>query len=545
MHQKRIGIQNFRVFKDYTDFEFAPITILTGKNNAGKSSLIKLLMLMDESANKHNLQTLEFDGKAGLKSFGNCIPWTSDDKKSITYTSHFKLKYSEDEYSISYRYIHNRAESSTAGLSSIKIYNSTLDKLIFKFIPNHHITEHEVMSHFYFDFVNLFNEMKNNMTNVIKEREKLLQDFFDNFGKSTYQQALEDDSDSVFKQFSEERRVELDDKTEKHFNELSSNISSELLKNEFDIYEELNMLYLDYSLDKRLHHHLEACAIKCFGEVENFDIKNRFENNEFVVFHKLLNVFFDLIVSCHSNVTKNVANWNKISPLRGSADRVYSNKSESSAIFEIAKKFSENFGAHTYGHVSITEFINRQLRLFEIDGELEIERIEGVATTFYVKKKDGSKVLLADLGFGYSQLIPIILEICNMALSNNDKGIFWPSKFIVEEPEANLHPDFQSKLIDMFIDAGKCFNMQFVIETHSEYLIRKLQLLTLQGEVKPKDSVIYYFNNPERLEEGEKQVVKIRVTKNGGLTESFGKGFFDEASNIQFDILRLSRAQNN
>jgi AAA15 family ATPase/GTPase len=37
-----IGFNNFRVFGEQTDFKFTPITILTGTNNSGKSSLIKL-----------------------------------------------------------------------------------------------------------------------------------------------------------------------------------------------------------------------------------------------------------------------------------------------------------------------------------------------------------------------------------------------------------------------------------------------------------------------------------------------------------------------
>ncbi len=47
----KFGINNFRVFKDMTDFEFAPITILTGTNSSGKSSLIKALLLLKDNAN--------------------------------------------------------------------------------------------------------------------------------------------------------------------------------------------------------------------------------------------------------------------------------------------------------------------------------------------------------------------------------------------------------------------------------------------------------------------------------------------------------------
>jgi len=51
---KKIGIENFRVFKDYTEFKLAPITVLTGPNNSGKSSLIKLLSLLKYSFTKED-----------------------------------------------------------------------------------------------------------------------------------------------------------------------------------------------------------------------------------------------------------------------------------------------------------------------------------------------------------------------------------------------------------------------------------------------------------------------------------------------------------
>ena len=59
----RIGIENFRVFKDNTEFELGPINILTGPNNSGKSSLIKLLSLLRHSFTKDDsINKLNFDG---------------------------------------------------------------------------------------------------------------------------------------------------------------------------------------------------------------------------------------------------------------------------------------------------------------------------------------------------------------------------------------------------------------------------------------------------------------------------------------------------
>jgi hypothetical protein len=147
--------------------------------------------------------------------------------------------------------------------------------------------------------------------------------------------------------------------------------------------------------------------------------------------------------------------------------------------------------------------------------------------------------LLADLGFGITQLSAILLST---ALAEHGQLMLF------EEPESNLHPKFQSKLADLFIDAQKQFNHQFIIETHSEYMIRKFQYLVAKGEMKSEDIVIYYLHDPndEDVKAGRvKQVKKILINSNGSLSDDFGTGFFDEADKIAIDLFLLNKNQNN
>lgn len=67
-HLKHFGVGNFKVFKELTHFDLAPITILTGKNNSGKSSLIKSMLLLKNSPVEninlfrgHNFEKWTFD----------------------------------------------------------------------------------------------------------------------------------------------------------------------------------------------------------------------------------------------------------------------------------------------------------------------------------------------------------------------------------------------------------------------------------------------------------------------------------------------------
>ncbi|TXD53586.1 DUF3696 domain-containing protein [Polaribacter sp. IC066] len=116
---------------------------------------------------------------------------------------------------------------------------------------------------------------------------------------------------------------------------------------------------------------------------------------------------------------------------------------------------------------------------------------------------------------------------------------------VIEEPEANLHPNLQAKLADVFVLANKTFGTHFILETHSEYLIRKLQYLSAKNEITQDDAVIYYFNADEYVNENEPKVKEIKINEFGGLSDSFGPGFYDEATNLKFELMKLNKSQSN
>jgi predicted ATPase len=129
-----------------------------------------------------------------------------------------------------------------------------------------------------------------------------------------------------------------------------------------------------------------------------------------------------------------------------------------------------------------------------------------------------------------------------------------------------LHPKLQSLLADFFVLTINNFpGFRFIIETHSEYFIRKLQYLTALNEssnnedieksISPDKSIIYYFNeerldeNGNRLNINEKKVKEIKIKKNGNLSSRFGSGFFDESVRLQFQLLdqlkEITKTQQN
>jgi predicted ATP-dependent endonuclease of OLD family len=112
---------------------------------------------------------------------------------------------------------------------------------------------------------------------------------------------------------------------------------------------------------------------------------------------------------------------------------------------------------------------------------------------------------------------------------------------VIEEPETNLHPDFQVILADMLYEFALHSDWHLIVETHSEYLVRKLQVLTANQKTQHDLVRILNFGNKENS--GKVKVIKIR--KNGGLSDSFFPGFYNVAHELQYQLLLSNGTSNN
>lgn len=185
-------------------------------------------------------------------------------------------------------------------------------------------------------------------------------------------------------------------------------------------------------------------------------------------------------------------------------------------------------------HKNDQDKLNFWINEFGISDKMEVFSVNQIGVSQIRFVKNSKQLNLSDVGYGVSQLIPILIRLCLY----DDKMI------MIEEPETNLHPALQSKLADFLVSCMNK-NKRIIIETHSEFLIRKLQYLVAKKEVKSEDCVIYYFNADENVSENEAKIKKIKITDEGNLTDNFGPGFFDEATRLQFELLKLNRNQSN
>ncbi len=93
------------------------------------------------------------------------------------------------------------------------------------------------------------------------------------------------------------------------------------------------------------------------------------------------------------------------------------------------------------------------------------------------------EVLITDVGFGVSQILPVLV-LCFYAPEG--------STLILEQPEIHLHPAVQAGLADVFIDAIKTRKVQIILESHSEHLLRRLQLRIAEERLSPEQTALYF-----------------------------------------------------
>lgn len=140
---------------------------------------------------------------------------------------------------------------------------------------------------------------------------------------------------------------------------------------------------------------------------------------------------------------------------------------------------------------------------------------------------------LKDVGVGVSQVIPVIVA----ALFAQPGHIV-----IVEEPESHLHPLAQSKLAELLAQVSKERNVQFIVETHSEHLFRRMQTLIAKQQITPKDAAMYFVER-----DGKAARMRPLELDDFGRVKNWPEGFFGDALGETREQARLmfTRQQEN
>jgi len=145
---------------------------------------------------------------------------------------------------------------------------------------------------------------------------------------------------------------------------------------------------------------------------------------------------------------------------------------------------------------------------------------------------DGLKHNIADVGFGCSQVLPVLAATLN-AFEGDGNPRKWPV-LVVQEPEIHLHPNAQAALGSFFVGQLPK-NGQLFIETHSDNLILRIARHIADGSVRADDVRIFYV----KKDDGSSTVYNLEINEDGTFNSEWPGGFFPQR---QSESLALARA---
>ncbi|PPC73937.1 hypothetical protein C4K68_27830 [Pokkaliibacter plantistimulans] len=193
-----------------------------------------------------------------------------------------------------------------------------------------------------------------------------------------------------------------------------------------------------------------------------------------------------------------------LGPIRATAERYY--RYQDLQVNEI-----DNTGSNlpmVLNSMSISE--KRKLSEWTKDSfgfSVELEN-NGSHYAISIIEENEKKYNISDMGFGYSQLLPLIVSIwweinrkngsiSRRARSNNkDCRIF-----VIEQPELHLHPAFQAKFADMvckILSSHENTEVIFILETHSKHIIDAIGESIEKNTINNDDVSISIFEKEEK-----------------------------------------------
>jgi predicted ATPase len=499
-----ITLENFKGFKKLDNLKIKPITILCGTNSCGKTSILQSILLLKQTLESKNPnQTLLLNGRFVKLGYFKDLIYKKDTSNQVIFDVCFKIP----------KDIHKtrdkRRQSSIIFLR--ELFGLTISKDVSYFI-DYKVTLKSVK------------DITEKETEYLKSLKVV-----DVCIKIISKQEKKMSEDSEQKVVSE---IRISNSKDDIYTVKWSNLSNRLRYNE----KEENSGEADFEIKF-------ANLFPRFIKLENKTKEETLNPSriDYILFR--LNDLFQIIFHTYTY----------LGPLRGEPEREYiyrdeiveiGNKGENAAYLYLSEKDlliknhyfyksnSDNF--EEVQEINLQHAVNKWFELMKIkDFEATILN-KIIYLNLAASSYDSTEVGIADVGFGVSQIFPIVLEGLRM-----DKG----STLLLEQPEIHLHPNLQMQLSDYFISlalSGK----NIIAETHSDHIINRLVRRIVEDEtLNLKDLIGIYFIKPS---ENGSIFEEINIDDSKGIT-NWPVDFFDQTANEQMRIMQagIRKRKNN
>ncbi len=500
-----VSLENFKAFADRQVAKLAPITLIYGPNSAGKSSLIQSLLLMKQTVGGAGSSTSELIMKGDLVDLGTfkSVLHRHDSRKhflmSVVYSDDWFGKTSALHHPplhLNVRITDNRRittifQARVAPGTKKKDFSQLTDvcyETLGKAAVRFELEQSKNPS----SSTKYYTAGSNQKVFQLKHVQiPNVQEFFKKVFNEKRNQSSPSESDELMTRLENQA--------------LSGNLSSSL--NEVGNFIASNLL-------------------PTYGMANREEMKKGV-NDSLRIFRPVAG----FVESLSYEYTQMLRNISYLGPMRVYPERLYFMAGGQKKT--VGSK-GENVPAVIYqDQKRLTKLINDWFLRFEIPYRIKITDIGNDITGKIVSmslEDRASKVVVSpsDVGFGIGQLLPIIVE-----------GLVSSYRIVlVEQPEIHLHPKLQAHIADFLIETAglarpsekNCIhswaNNQWIVETHSEALILRLQKRIRQGRINKEDvSILYVAPSSEYG-----SIIKtLRLDERGDFLDEWPDGFFEES----------------
>lgn len=546
---KSFSVENIKSFKNLTEIELKPLTILVGRNSCGKSSLLRFPVVLSQTCDDDSQSPLQLYGK--LIDYGTFNDVIFDHQgKEIAFTLNYDVEVNDN--SMVYRkinaknvdrdirnvevatrlevvkerlivsnqklYIDGKCvfESSTKDNNRSYKINSVYDFENRVFADaDYEISSNQILDIGFFSYP----PMGEDLRECIKQQYFLNDDFvYDDERQRFYAE------DMLFGETD-------DEEIRKMRNRITHLAPAAIAAGPIG----LSLAALSLSKEQKKWKNLieEKSGLKCSEE----ELKFWFINDCYSYYHRLIDTIYQM---CRDEMRM----LSYIGPFRQSPERIYRDTGSQQKKVGVKGEYASNVLIDDYSKDkklidNISEWLNKALGY-----KLVVTTVADGYFQLLLEDKNGIRSNISDVGYGISQILPIITQIMVSVPSTKFFGRknnnLLSEMSIIEQPELHLHPAAQAELADLFaacISGNK--NRKLLIETHSEHFIRKLQVLIADKncEITSDDVAIYYVDKDDS---GSAYVKELRIQPNGKFTEKWPSGFFDKAHELSMELLKNS-----
>jgi predicted ATPase len=548
---QKISFQNYKAFEK-GEIKLKPITILLGANSVGKSSIINLLLMLQQTANSTNYKSaLRLHGEN--VSMGECenifrnkdtsqnividFEFDSDELKDFLkkdlfddFINHvfqpiqFLSRFPEEnikqirqgvelkQFFNKNREINDKIYSSKETfmnlITTIETFNSSVEK-----------------SRKQSDFIRYYLKRNGGVDLNDKKNIELVYDFLSESKKT---------KDSLFNLSFEISNIKLNkEDVLKICRVLLINNGRQVLNIKFDLNQK-NNAYKDITITSEFIAGRELLDQKAKDELlklinfnstlfswappynknRDFFFRTIDDDEHSIITQIIIQIIEQYISLVKCQFTRELINH--VSPLRAHPKRYY-----------FLDKANINTVLDTLDGNSLTEIlkenkivrdkVNNWLKTFGL--QVDVSTLQDVIHKLKIHQYS-LDLDITDVGFGISQILPVIVQ----GFLSFDNSLT-----MIEQPEIHLHPKMQADLADLFIDVvtgttpqnhiffGKkqpLSKKYLLIETHSEYLLHRLRRRMSEGKISAQDVAIYFIA-PPKDKNGSSEIQEKEISEDG------------------------------